>query len=360
MEWIGELEERRKEQRHRVKVFKKERKHDDDKEHTELGELNLDYHRDTHGLILGSGERSEESNPVAEDESRLQHRERLKAWHIEEHQKRMVEKDPDQSLSHNDSAMDCLTTEITEGDIISRCTLYGVPIPAAPPISREFYTKLGLRIPRELDVVEEGHEDDLDSCSSLEDIVTVGSLVDSDVDWHEKLNDRPVLCVGNLFEKSNVEMHKHGHISRARPIASDTALDKLLEFEDTNLSIYDNHHLFVGVDKETLHHTNSIPDILNGEAAFLEDDYEASQVTHRTSFVAMDVANENTQLQAHIINGHALLVTKKQLELEKELIKFREEHHDLDFTTCKHIGIQHRYYNQRRKNIQIGKMKSFK
>ena len=62
-----------------------------------------------------------------------------------------------------------------------------------------------------------------------------------DVDWHHavstKVNDRLVLCVGNLFEKSNVEMHEHGHLARARPIASDTAIDKLLDFEETNLSM---------------------------------------------------------------------------------------------------------------------------
>ncbi len=49
------------------------------------------------------------------------------------------------------------------------------------------------------------------------------------------------------------------------------------------------HDHFVGIEKEKLHHTSSLPDTLEGEAAFLEDDYEASQVTHRQSFVAMDI-----------------------------------------------------------------------
>ena len=63
----------------------------------------------------------------------------------------------------------------------------------------------------------------------------------SDVDWHHavstQVNDRLVLCVGDLFEKFNVEIHEHGHMARVRPMASDTALDHLLEFEETNLAM---------------------------------------------------------------------------------------------------------------------------
>ena len=53
----------------------------------------------------------------------------------------------------------------------------------------------------------------------------------------DEVNDRLVLCVGDLFEKSNVEIHEHGHAGRVRPMASDTALTHLLEFEETNLAM---------------------------------------------------------------------------------------------------------------------------
>ena len=75
-------------------------------------------------------------------------------------------------------------------------------------------------------------------------------------------------------------------------------------------------------------------------------------------------ANENTHLQAHIINGHVLLVTKKELKLEKELIKFREDPHDLDFTTCKHKGKPQRFNvggrKQKKKKRQVGMVQKFK
>ena len=73
-------------------------------------------------------------------------------------------------------------------------------------------------------------------------------------------------------------------------------------------------------------------------------------------------ANENTHLQAHIINGHVLLVTKKELRLEKELLKFREEPHDLDFTTCKHKGkaTQIGVKGQKKKQRVAGKVQKYK
>ena len=68
----------------------------------------------------------------------------------------------------------------------NRCTQYGIPIPTSFPCTPSFYTKIGLHIPESLveevtsiDARKTDYEDEVNSCSSLEDILSVGSLVDS-------------------------------------------------------------------------------------------------------------------------------------------------------------------------------------
>ena len=127
-DWIEELEERRKEQRHRLKVFKKKivsQTNHTDIENVEFGELNLDWHRDNHGLVLSKAP----SNRIREDLNTepdglgwsclTEKRESLRGWHIEEHQKRVAERHPDHGR-RVDSTIDILNEEITEADIISR------------------------------------------------------------------------------------------------------------------------------------------------------------------------------------------------------------------------------------------------
>lgn len=195
-----------------MKVYKKKIK-SDAIDTVEFGELNLDWHRDDHGLVITprplplsvkqAGMEESNSDPDAEEKKVFQllklKREELQEWHIEEHKKRVAARHPEVTgaVTKSESALDFLFKEPTEADIISQCMLHGVPVPTEFPPPEAFYAKIGLPVPISLGAVreEEGEVDalddwrgvraraavsiELDSCSSLDDIMSVGSLVDS-------------------------------------------------------------------------------------------------------------------------------------------------------------------------------------
>nr|XP_054772136.1 uncharacterized protein LOC129280107 [Lytechinus pictus] len=170
----------------------------------------------------------------------------------------------------------------------------------------------------------------VDSLSSLEDIQSVGSLVSSNAEsWtnrHAKDTRKGlILSIDDLFERTNVEAHAHGHAGRARPMASMTRLDMLLEN-----GVFDNldRTRGFGINKGEIHHTASLPDVLEGEASFIEDIPNADQVTHHTSLVYLDLENDDDTRTAHVINGHVMLLTKEEMELHKLVDNLRKKNPD--------------------------------
>lgn len=163
------------------------------------------------------------------------------------------------------------------------------------------------------------HRDRENSLSSLEDIQSIGSLVSSNAEsWtnrHARDTRRGLLLsVGDLFGKVNFEAHAHGHVGRSRPMASMTRLDVLVQNECNDSEV---------VNKGELHHTPSLPDVLEGEAGFLEDLSNADKVTHRLSLVYLDLENDDDSRSPHVINGHVMLLTKEQMDLHKKVEDIR-------------------------------------
>lgn len=175
------------------------------------------------------------------------------------------------------------------------------------------------------------HSGGVDSMSSLEDILSVGSLVSSNAESWSNRHARDtrkglILSIDDLFEKTNVEVHRHGHMGRTRPMASMTRLDVLLE-ENEVVDTKDSTRRF-GINKGEIHHTASLPDVHEGEASFIEDLPNADKLTHRTSLVYLDLENDDDSRTPHVINGHVLLLTKEEMDLHKLVDDLRKRSPD--------------------------------
>lgn len=175
------------------------------------------------------------------------------------------------------------------------------------------------------------HSGGVDSMSSLEDILSVGSLVSSNAESWSNMHARDtrkglILSIDDLFEKTNVEVHKHGHMGRTRPMASMTRLDVLLE-ENEVVDTKDSTRR-VGINKGEIHYTASVPDVPEGEASFIEDLPNADKLTHRTSLVYLDLENDDDSRTPHVINGHVMLLTKEEMDLHKLVDDLRKNSPD--------------------------------
>ncbi|XP_022086484.1 uncharacterized protein LOC110977032 [Acanthaster planci] len=181
-----------------------------------------------------------------------------------------------------------------------------------------------------------------DTYSSLEDIESVGSLVgDASFDWNhpvsDNINQKLILCVGDLFQKFNIEAHGHGHVGRWRPMASLTAVDQLRE-SDVTTSHGERRGLPPLPAKEMLHRRYSLPDVLEGEASFLDDMQPAADVAHRKSLVYLDLMNDDDTKTPHVFGGHVMLLSPEQTRLQQEITKSRELPADLEFVTAEGKG----------------------
>ncbi|XP_033632574.1 uncharacterized protein LOC117294324 [Asterias rubens] len=197
--------------------------------------------------------------------------------------------------------------------------------------------------PHSLPAVQQASNSSTDAYSSLLDIESLGSLLgDSGVDWKHpvsrEINQKLLLCVGDLFQKFNMEAHGHGHVGRWRPVASMTAVDQL---KTPAICKTNGESIFFPTvqEKETIYHRCSLPDILEGEASFLDDLHKAAADAHRTSLVYMDLLNEDDNKKPHVINGHVMLLSPEQTRLQEEITRSRETAQDLEFVVAGHDGI---------------------
>ncbi|XP_038070519.1 uncharacterized protein LOC119739611 [Patiria miniata] len=175
-----------------------------------------------------------------------------------------------------------------------------------------------------------------DTYSSLEDIKSVGSLVgETNFDWmhpvSDEINRKLILCVEDLFQKFNMEAHGHGHVGRWRPLASLTAVDQLRE-ADITTPHGERRGLPPIPTKETLHHRCSLPDVLEGEASFLDDMQPAADAAHRASLVYQDLVNDDETKTPHVIGGHVMLLSTEQTRLQEEIARCREMSADVEFS----------------------------
>ncbi|XP_072170242.1 uncharacterized protein [Diadema setosum] len=173
-------------------------------------------------------------------------------------------------------------------------------------------------------------QDDVNSLSSLEDIESVASFVSSNAESWTNRHSRDtrkglLLSVDDLFAKTNFEEHAHGHVGHLRPMASMTRLEALTDV-DTDIITHNSSESYWlnAADLEAIHHCSSLPDILEGEASFLEDLPNADDVGHRISLVYLDLENDDESRTPHVINGHVMLLTKEQTDLHKRIMEVRE------------------------------------
>ncbi|XP_070572847.1 uncharacterized protein [Ptychodera flava] len=147
---------------------------------------------------------------------------------------------------------------------------------------------------------------------------------------------RLVLSVGEFFGVANAEPHIHGPFVLRRT-ASLTALQEIKRAEESQIKTLAKNDPF-NINREKITHTTSRPDILEGEATFIEDVPHLAKMTHRASLLSAELENDDPSVTPYYVNGHVMLLTNEEVALEKEVEQARQQHVDLSFSTVRKKG----------------------